>query len=280
MPLRTRTGLLAGLFFAIATSLHAQDRAGTTFLSAGFASMRAADSDTRITAFVTPSPGTLALGIPESFEMPGVEVIPQPAHTMAISVGHFFTDRWLVSLDVGIPPRIAVEGRGVAAPPGASGATFNLDVSDPALNPLGTQRQWSPAVTLQYRFGQPGTFFRPFAGAGVSYTWFTDAALNPAFAAALDERFGQPLANGAGKPGPTTSEIRIEPLWTWSLTTGAHFALGKRWGLGTAIVYSPFTVESELTMRAEDRSTLARSEIEVDVSGFIGTVTLDYRIGE
>ena len=42
-------------------------------------------------------------------------------------------------------------------------------------------RQWSPALIFQYYFNAPTAKFRPFAGIGVSYNWFTDIKLSTNF---------------------------------------------------------------------------------------------------
>lgn len=253
--------------------------AGSAYLSVGYARMRAADADTRARAHVTRSPGTVALGIPDSFALPDIELRPDPADVLVFGVGYFVSEQLTVSINAGVPPKIRVRGRGVVAPPGAAGLLYQLDLADPQLNPLATPRQWSPVLAVQYRFRQPGHLVRPFVGAGATYTWFTDEGLNPAFAAALDERFGQPLANGAQKPGPTTSKLRIDSLWTGSAAAGAVFALAPRWSLTGSLAWAPLPVRSRLTMRAQDGSILARGDARVDVDGWVGTLTADYRFG-
>jgi len=270
---------VTALLLCLSGSVAAEESAPGTYIAVGLGYMRAATTDTQITTFVTPSAGTLAFGIPESFESRGIDLSPHAITTPVIVLGHFVSDHVVVLAEVGIPPLVPIQGSGVAALPGPSGALFQLDLSDPAINPLGMQRLWSPVVGAQYRFGPVHRRFRPFLGAGATYTWFTRERVNPAFARALDERFGQPLAVSAAKPGPTSADVNVEPLWAWVVSCGGRYALDNQWGLTGSIAYAPLDVHSVLTLRAADGSTLARSRSHLEIEGAATAVSIDYRFG-
>jgi len=248
-------------------------------VQAGWAHLRPAGVASAFRTRVRESPATIAFGIPESFESPGVAATPQPAQTLSLSAAWIASPRWALRLDVGVPPEVSVRGSGVAAPPGAAGALFQLDLADPALNPLVMQRQWSPIASAQYRFRDGGARLRPFVAAGVTYTWFTAIRINDAFERALDERFGQPLANGAGKPGPTSTTLEIDPLWAPAFAGGAGLRLGGPWTLTAALGYTPFDVLGTLRIRAADGTLLSRTRARVAVDGVAAGLALGYVFG-
>lgn len=247
-------------------------------IAVGPAQARAFGVDTAVVTRVTPSPGTVLLGIPERFSQRGVGADPRPASTLAISGAWFFEDRWGLSLELGIPPTIEADGHGVASAPGLNGAAFELDLSDPAINPLVSQRQWSPALALRHRFRSKAATVRPWLALGVTRTWFTQVDLDPAFDAALDQEFGQPLANGAGKPGRTRNRLAIDSFWAPAVSAGLRWSLGEHWGVGGVAAWVPLRIDSTLTMRAADGSLLAESRIRTRADGVVGALLLDYRL--
>jgi hypothetical protein len=83
---------------------------------------------------------------------------------------------------------------------------------------------------VQYHFRSPGVTFRPFVGLGVSYNFFTDIKVNPAFAESVNNNLGAILAASAGIPGRLRSPPmrrrrgRRSSIWaapTTSTSTGA-----------------------------------------------------------
>jgi outer membrane protein len=248
-------------------------------LQTGWAYLRPAGVASTFRTRVRESPATVAFGIPASFESPQVGVTPQAASTLTLSAAWWVSPRWALRLDLGIPPEVAAEGSGIAAPPGPAGALFRLDLGDPAINPLATQRQWSPIVAAQYRFGGDGARLRPFLGAGVTYTWFTAIEIGDAFERALDARFGQPLAIGAGKPGPTSVSLDIDPLWAPAFAAGVGARLHGPWRLTAALGYTPFQVLGALELRAADGTVLSRTRARLELDGVAAGLALGYVFG-
>lgn len=245
--------------------------------AAGPAQARAFGVRTGIATRVTPSPGTALLGIPDRFSQHDAGARPRTENTLAISSAWYFAENWGLSLELGIPPVIEAQGYGTARAPGSNGAVFELDLADPAINPLASQRQWSPALALRHRFRDADARLRPFLALGVTRTWFTDVGLSPEFAAALDAEFGQPLATGAGKPGPTRSALALKSFWAPAVSGGLRWSLGSHWGLGAIAAWVPLRVESRLTMRASDGSRLSESRITTRADGVVAALLLDYR---
>lgn len=264
--------LLLAVLLAGATPLHA----GELAFSAGPVLLQALDPRTTAVTEVVPSPGTLLLGIPERFE-PQVGVRTRDAWTLGLGARYTANRRVYFALDLGVPPELEVLGSGVAAAPGPAGATFALDLADPAIQPLATPRQWSPAASVEYRARPAGAALRPFVSAGVTYTWFTGAAPGAAFERALDERFGQPLANGAGKPGPTRAQLEIDSLWAPVLGAGLHWSPRRRFTLTAGAAWIPLRVDATLTQRASDGSLLATTRTTSRTDGLVVALVAGWR---
>lgn len=249
--------------------------AGDTVVQAGWTHLAIADARTR-RVHTQVDESARGLVLPAEFDSAGLAVRPESADTLGIAVRHFLTDTLALELDLGLPPMIEARGSGVATPPGLAGATTSIDLGDPAINPLGEQRQWTPVLALQYRF-RPGSALRPYLLAGVSYTWFSHTRVNPAFERRLDERFGQFLANNAGKPGPTHAVADTEPLWLPVVGAGADWTAGRRWSLGATVGYARPTLHPSLAIVASDGTVLSRTQAEVQVDSVVVALGVGYR---
>ncbi len=205
------------------------------------------------------------LGIPQSFDTDGLSATPRDATTLVTSAAYFVTDRLSVEFDGGYPPVVEVEGRGIAAPPGPTAALFRIDLGDPQFNPLMTVRQWSPILALQYLWGDADDRLRPFAGLGVTYTWFTQLQLDPEFEQAINDEFGAPLALNSLKPGPTSVTVSAPPLWAPAFKLGLSYTVSDRWGLIGAVVYAPFSGTTVFRVYAADGTLLGTTRGRVDV---------------
>lgn len=245
-------------------------------LRVGVAHVRALGTDTAIHTDVEPGAGAALLGAPESFDSPGIALDPESRETLAVSFAQRLGDRLTASLDLGVPPRIGVRGSGIAAPPGPAGTTQRIDLGDPALHPLATVRQWSPALSLQYRPRGGARGLQPFVAAGVTYTWVTSERVHPAFAAKLDEEFGQPLAFGAGRPGPTRASVDVEAFWAPVLGLGVTRRGAGRLGWGVALAYAPLDFSGTLTLAANDGTPLSRTRADVRVHGLVAAAFVSF----
>jgi outer membrane protein len=267
-----RVLLLAGLLPAPAAW---GQSAGDTVVQAGWTHLAIADARTR-RVHTQVDESARGLVLPAEFDSAGLGLRPEPADTLGLAVRHFLTDTIAVELDLGLPPTIEARGSGVATPPGPAGAVASIDLGDPAHNPLGEQRQWTPVLALQYRF-RPGATVRPFVLAGVSYTWFSHTRVNPAFERRLDERFGQYLATNAGKPGPTRAVADTESLWLPVAAAGAEWLPGGRWSLGATVGYARPALRPSLAIVASDGTVLSRTQAEVQVDSMVVALGVGYR---
>ena len=87
------------------------------------------------------------------------------ADTLGLTFTHFYTSNVAVTADLGLPPTFDLTGTGTLARYGH----------------IGSAKQWSPAVVAKYYFGDSRSKFRPFLGAGLSYTRYSDVTLSPTF---------------------------------------------------------------------------------------------------
>ncbi len=252
-------------------------QAGDTVVLVGWIRVTAMHEEQSLHTDLRPSLIGSALGISESFDSPDVTASVHTVDAVGISFARFLTDHWSVALNVGIPPIVAVSGDGVVQPTGPAGPLFAVDLGDPAFNPLGKARQWSPALAVQYHFFSPHARVRPFVGAGFTYTWFTDERLKPAFEDELNNRVGSQLAVAAGKPGPTSVSVHTSSTWAPAVVAGVPVALSEHWGLTLSAGYIPITATTRVSIYADDGTQLAISRPRIDVDAPVTGLLLSYR---
>lgn len=173
---------------------------------------------------------TLADGLDLTFAgtpVAGADLETKSHYTPTIQAGRFIGDHLAVSLTVGLPPHIDIQGSG-------------------ALQPFGklAETTYGPAVlSIQFRPLRSGTF-QPYVGAGAAYMMVfstTDAAfrdveidddLAPALEAGTDimfnDRYGIFLdakkaflrteTRGTFGGAPVVGQVRLDP---WAISAGA-----------------------------------------------------------
>jgi len=125
-----------------------------------------------------------------------------------------------VELVLGVPPRIKAYATGVAG-----------------LGEVLSARNVAPTVLVNYYFGQPGDTWRPYVGAGINYTRFTDVETT--------------------LPGATADLSDSTGL---ALQAGINYAAAKNWGLFASIarvdvktdlvaVWGPVVLQSTIDFR-------------------------------
>lgn len=136
--------------------------------------------------------------------------------TLGLSAGYFITDHIATEVELGIPPRFDINGEG-------SFSTFGK---------IGSARLWAPALLLKYYFNKPDAKFRPYAGIGVTYAWFTNAKItNGAF-------------SGGVLGGPTSAST--DSSWAPVFNAGFNYAFTKHWFAGFSLSYIPINVVATL----------------------------------
>lgn len=257
-----------------------------------------------------------------SWDQAGTSVSADNVDTLALTFTHFLTDNWAVNLVGGIPPEVTLQGQGVVTVPGSVTGTPNglyssvcLDgtgnqhsSTDPfacgreASQPLATAKQWSPAVVVQYYFGEPASRFRPYVGLGVSYNFFTDIEVGSNVAADQNAhdvyatpgnflQIGYTVGNNpacASNPGDpacfatTGTHVDADASSSWAPIFNAGFSaeLGNNFFATAAVSYMPLKVVS--TMYLRDNATneaLTTSTVTMHPDPLIALLGIGYRFG-
>ena len=147
-------------------------------------------------AYVSPSISADSLSYPGTFPAPGPLPLSSTSasstSTAALILGHMYTDHLGLVLDIGFPPKTNLS---MAQSILTSGATVDV----------GSVKLWSPMLVGRYYFLDKASQFRPYLGAGVTYTDFKSLSLNPV---------GQSLA-------PTGASI--DSAWGWVASAGFNY---------------------------------------------------------
>ncbi len=138
-------------------------------------------------------------------------------------------------------------------------------------------RQWSPSLIFQYYFNGPNDKFRPFAGLGVSYNFFTNIKLTNGFTTSTQENLGAVLAAGAGKPGPTSVDAKASSSWQPVFNLGATYYFDKHWGVLASLTFIPLKSTSSLIIKAADGTELATTKSVLKANPLISFVAVTYR---
>ncbi|MCA8487582.1 OmpW family protein [Burkholderia multivorans] len=256
---------------------HAQS-AGSNVVTLGWFHVMPQQSSTPMTTNVAPTPINTPLRLPPSFTSPGTGLHTSGADTVGLTISHFLTDHIAVTSVAGVPPVFKVSGKGTINPPGPAGALGTQNIGIAAVNPIvKSVRQWSPAVLLQYYFGQATARFRPFLGLGVSYNWFSDLQLNSNFIKQTQDNLGAILAAGAGKPGTTSVEAKASSSWQPVFNAGVQYNMTEHFGLIASVTYIPLKTTSTVTIKAADGTVLAESKSELKADPIISYVGLTYK---
>jgi outer membrane protein len=154
-------------------------------------------------------------GVPINREIPDTGAGVGASDTLGLSFGYFVTDHFATEAEVGIPPKFSLYGEGV----------FNQ------FGKVGQARLWSPALLFKYYFNTPDAKFRPYAGVGVTYVWFTDAQIT-------NGNFTNTLG------GPTS--VSTDRSWAPVFNVGFNYNFTKHWFAGFSLSYIPVSVTATL----------------------------------
>ncbi|HTH58720.1 MAG TPA: OmpW family outer membrane protein [Paraburkholderia sp.] len=219
---------LAGVAaIAALSSAHAQS-AHTFYVTTGWFRFMPQDSSDPLTL-------DSVAGTPINMSVPNTGTGIDSADTLGISGGYFITDHIATELELGIPPQFNLNGQGSYAQYGK----------------LGSARLWAPALLFKYYFNQPDAKFRPYAGIGVTYAWFTDAK----------------ITNGAFEQqqlrGPTS--VSTDRSWAPVFNVGFNYAFTKHWFAGFSVSYIPIGVTAKLSTTVPSQVGPLQQESEAKI---------------
>jgi outer membrane protein len=136
--------------------------------------------------------GISGIGIP-----PGADADIGDAWTALLTYERMLTPNFGIELVVGWPPTITAKATG-------SVAFLGDDVLE--------AKNVAPTLLFNYHFGNPGDKFRPYLGAGINYTRFTDI-----------------------KTSLPVESVEMSDSWGWAVAAGLDYQLTPQWGLFASI---------------------------------------------
>ncbi|MCO5412194.1 OmpW/AlkL family protein [Ralstonia mojiangensis] len=238
-----KKALAAAAGMILATAAHAQ-AAGSNIVSLGW--FRVMPNSSSDPLFIN-SVG----GAPINQSVPNTGAKIKEADTVGLAFTHFFTDNIAVELVGGIPPRHKIEGTG----------------SFSGYGEIGSAKQWSPAVLAKWYFFSADSKFRPYVGAGLNYTWFSDEKItNSAF---------QNQVLGRGTPGSTssvTTDSSLNPV----LNVGATYAITKDWFVGLSVSYLPLKTTAKIDTTLINGVHI-QSEAKIKINPVVTFLNVGYR---
>ena len=141
----------------------------------------------------------------------GVSLEVQNQSTLFFSVARDLTPHVEVELAMGFPPTHDVTAKLAPSLP-SHVQVLNGQV-------IAKVRQVAPTLFFNYKFGDPGSTWRPFVGAGINYTKF-------------DKRESTAAGNQLNG-GPT--DIRLSDSWGLAAQAGVSYRLNDQWSLNAAV---------------------------------------------
>ena len=180
-------------------------------------------------------------------------------------------------LVVGYPPKGSIDGSGTVQATGPLGNALRIDLSEPRFNPIGSARQWVPALMLAYHFGAPDAAWRPYLGAGLSSAFFSEVELNDTLEEEANRRFGMPLTLSAGIPGPTRLTSKVDSTLAPAVGAGVRWRLNETWSLSAGIDFIALETDAEIRLLASDGTELGRSRTRLRFNPVNVTLLAGYR---
>lgn len=176
--------------------------------------------------------------------------------TLGLTFTHYVFTNIAVEAIVGAPPKFKLTGTGI--------------LSDPAINPLGNVKQWSPALLLKYSLGKESSKWHASVGLGVSHMWYTNVNINPAFESLLSQK----ISGGATSALPT--KVHVDDAWSPVLNAGLTYQIDKHWSAGLSISYLPASTTAALSTTLPNGSVV-HSEEKIHLNPIITFASIGYR---
>jgi outer membrane protein len=187
-------------------------------------------------------------GTPINMAIPNTGAGISNSDTLSLSVGYFITENISAEAELGIPPKFDLSGQGQFAQFGK----------------IGEARLWSPALLFKYYFNKPDSKFRPYAGLGVSYAWFTNARIT-------NSTFRQGVLGG-----PT--DVSTDRSWAPVFNVGFNYNFTKHWFAGFSLSYVPLSVIASFNTAVTTQvGTLDRkSEAKIHLNPLVTNLKVGY----
>ncbi|SDD86724.1 OmpW/AlkL family protein [Paraburkholderia lycopersici] len=186
-------------------------------------------------------------GTPVNMAIPNTGASVGSSDTLGVSLGYFITDHIATEAELGIPPKFDISGGGI------------LD----SFGKVGSARLWSPALLFKYYFNRPEAKFRPYAGIGFTYAWFSNAK----------------ITNGAFEQGvlggPTS--VSTDRSWAPVFNLGFNYNFTKHWFAGFSLSYIPINVTATYTTTLNNQlGTVRTAESKIRLNPLVTYLKVGY----
>lgn len=183
--------------------------------------------------------------------------------TPELMLSYFVTNHIAVEGVVGVPPKLNLVAQGNITPLGAGGPALAVG----GLSYFATARAWAPMVIAKYYFGAPTDRFRPFAGVGVNYTWFSSVHLNPTVSGVLTQ-FGGP---GGG------AQATLSNSWNPVFTVGGSYEFSDHWYMTASATYLPLVTHGHFNAVSQSGSVVLANSTKITGDPIAVFVGVGYR---
>lgn len=133
---------------------------------------------------------------------------------------------------------------------------FSHDISTDlgGLGDIGKTKHLPPTVMVQYYFGEAGSTWRPYVGAGLNYTNF------------FDEKF-----NDTGKTAGL-SDLKLDDSWGLAANVGVDYMLDDNWFFNASVWYANIETTAKY-----NHATLGAQSTDVKINPWVFMISGGYK---
>jgi outer membrane protein len=152
-------------------------------------------------------------GMPVNQTISGTGAHVGASNAVSLMAEHQFTDHIGIAFLAGSPFTSYLIGNG-------SWARYGV---------IGKSKPLAPVLEVRYHLLTPDAKFRPFLGAGVNYTWYSDTRIIN----------GQFVSDSCGSGCSTHASL--SPSWNPVVEAGINYALSRHWSINASVTYIPLS---------------------------------------
>ncbi|SPL72640.1 OmpW/AlkL family protein [Acinetobacter stercoris] len=236
----------------------------------------------------------------DRWESRGTGLEADDVDTLGLMFNYYINDNVSLQLIGGIPPKVDIKGKGEIFAPmsGMAHTGIGLDIpllQDIPITTLGnkskaaTVRAWTPALEAQYQFGKSGVNkFRPYIGAGLMYSHFSNIKLNGQIKAdlisaghmiqnVLDGQAGAALDGKSSNANPfvrVKTTDAIAPI----ISLGATYDFTSNWYAVASVSYAKLNNRANIdVIDSKTGKQLIHASTKVDIDPLITYLGVGYR---
>lgn len=244
--------------------------------------------------------GTATVEGLESWRAQGTGLEADDVDTLGLMFNYYINDNVSLQLIAGLPPKVDINGKGEIIAPMSGIAHTGLGLEIPLMKDIpitnlgnkskaATVRAWTPAIEAQYQFGKSGVNkFRPYVGAGLMYSHFSNIKLNgqirdDLIAAGhmiqnvLDDQAGAALDGKTSSANPFV-KVKTTDAIAPIVSVGATYDFTENWYAVASVSYAKLNNQAKIdVIDANTGKRLIHSTTKVDIDPLITYLGVGYR---